>query len=83
MFPGRRVPIPSLPEQKQVGPNFRPDFPFERGPASRRAQVHQTCRVHFQDKFQLQLVFFLHHSHMPTAAVCQDEEKQMFLVVIH
>ena len=33
MFPGRRVPIPSSAEQKQVGPNFRPDFPFERGPA--------------------------------------------------
>ena len=33
MFPGRRVATSSWPEQKQVGPNFRPDFPFERGPA--------------------------------------------------
>ena len=33
MFPGRRVATSLWPEQKQVGPNFRPDFPFERGPA--------------------------------------------------
>ena len=79
MFPGRRVATSSWLEQKQVGPNFRPDFPFERGPAD-GYKCTRLGRVHFQDKFQLQLVFFLHHSRMPTTAVCQEEEKQMFLL---